>query len=757
MSQLGIRRCLKFLFPFSVLLAFAITAPAYAVTGYGELAGFGAPGTGHGQFTEHGTDAIAFGVDPTDDSVYVGDEPEEHVFRVQKFTHSGQYLASTSFTVKGAGPEPESGIEGIAVDPVEKRFYVLAAPSRGDEEQVEVDPEVLAAGALYAFSTEPTGGNLEPAAGTSEGGVLTRFKPQSKTLGEALLEPSGIAVDPTNQDIVIMGKEDRGESEEPSLRVALERVSPTGTHGARYVDKAKEAFFESSEEATSPAVSATGKVYVIGGNLEKGAGQSEQIDEIPADFTSSQAPTPFVQFDAGLNELVTFPGVPAPNEGAALSIAPTGTLYVYAKIRHEGGAKGFAPGALEFSASGAELGWTGGQSAGAEHCTISFLGHPMVAAGGEEHVFMFDSNPEAPHVVEFGPGGTGCPTAASSALSATFKGTPVSGPLAPESEVKLSSTLTEANAVSVKWNFGDGTEAETTNQHQGPETTHKFASECECKVTETIRTDNLASPEFSEEVTLNVKSPFPVARFSAPEAANVGEVVAFDAKNSTDPNGSIIAKYRWHFGDGSPEVVTETPHATHTYTAAGVYTVELSIVDALGEESPVVRKATIKIVSSEPPPEKHEGPKETPTTTIVKPPPPPPPPAPDAELAGTSLPVTASGGVAVKVTCPAGVPSCDGTVTLRTLSAVSASTGRASRKKHRAAILTLATGTFTVAGGQVKSITLHLSARARALLARSHVLRVRATIVAHDSAGASHTAQTTVTLRASKAKRGGHR
>ena len=51
-------------------------------------------------------------------------------------------------------------------------------------------------------------------------------------------------------------------------------------------------------------------------------------------------------------------------------------------------------------------------------------------------------------------------------------------------------------------------------------------------------------------------------------------------------------------------------------------------------------------------------------------------------------------------------------------------------------------------GGKVKTITLHLSAKARALLAKSHVLRIRVTIAAHDSAGASHVTQAIVTLRA---------
>jgi hypothetical protein len=119
---------------------------------------------------------------------------------------------------------------------------------------------------------------------------------------------------------------------------------------------------------------------------------------------------------------------------------------------------------------------------------------------------------------------------------------------------------------------------------------------------------------------------------------------------------------------------------------------------------------------------------------------------PDATIASASLQASASGEVSVKVSCPAGVDSCAGTVTLRTLDAVDA--------KAKPAILMLATGSFTVAGRQVKTIVLHLSSKARALLARSHMLHVRVTIVARNAAGTTHTGYVLGTLRVAKAKHG---
>ncbi len=121
---------------------------------------------------------------------------------------------------------------------------------------------------------------------------------------------------------------------------------------------------------------------------------------------------------------------------------------------------------------------------------------------------------------------------------------------------------------------------------------------------------------------------------------------------------------------------------------------------------------------------------------------------PYVRLASTALQVSLAGAVSVKVICPSEESRCSGTVTLRTLGGVSVPAARASKKK--ASGLTLATGSFTVAGGKVTAVKLHLSAKARVLLARSRTLRARATLVAHDPAGATHTTQAIVTLRAAK-------
>src|ERR1700759_498256 len=161
--------------------------------GYGEL---GTPFRGSKTNEFHiltGALVHAFGVDPADNSVYVGDEPKkENEFRIQKFSSSGTFIASVSLKLKAN--EHIEGLEGIAVEPETKRFYALAVYER--EEESAVDSDEFSAGEVYAFKTEPNGTTLVPAEGANAEGVLTSattLNAQSEVTGNpkasALLEP----------------------------------------------------------------------------------------------------------------------------------------------------------------------------------------------------------------------------------------------------------------------------------------------------------------------------------------------------------------------------------------------------------------------------------------------------------------------------------------------------------------------------------------------------------------------------------------
>jgi thermitase len=134
-----------------------------------------------------------------------------------------------------------------------------------------------------------------------------------------------------------------------------------------------------------------------------------------------------------------------------------------------------------------------------------------------------------------------------------------------------------------------------------------------------------------------------------------------------------------------------------------------------------------------------------------------PPPVANAELASTALLVTSSGTVSVKVICPVGQSSCAGTVTLWTFNAVTVSATGHQPRKRKTTVLTVARGSFRAVRGRVTTVKLHLSPRARTLLARTNTLHVRATIVVRDPNGATHSNQVAVTLRLAAATRRGGR
>ncbi len=384
--------------------------------------------------------------------------------------------------------------------------------------------------------------------------------------------------------------------------------------------------------------------------------------------------------------------------------------------------------------------------------------------------------PFFPAVIELGPGGSGCPQAIVPAPVASVNGIAVKGeePIRPGTEVVLSSQIKQADALEVEWNFGDKTppvtlkthELEENHEYQTTTIKHKYEAVGKYKVTEKVRLDDLAGaagapgqpiwegsfagPTVTETQTVNINFPLPTAKLSGPASLKPGESATFDGSTSTDPSHSPIKKYVWSFGDGTTTETT-TPTVSHAFASAGTYTVSLTVTDELGlTSSPAA--VTVQVSSGSAGGGGGGGSSSGSSTTSTAP----GGGSPGAgtgggvlsykvSLASTSITASAAGVLVLKVSC-LGRSSCTGTVTLKTLNAVSAGAG------HKKAVLTLASGTFRASGGTVKAVTLHLSAKGRALLAHSHVLRTRATIVARDSGGVAHTTPILVTLRLAKPK-----
>ena len=90
----------------------------------------------------------------------------------------------------------------------------------------------------------------------------------------------------------------------------------------------------------------------------------------------------------------------------------------------------------------------------------------------------------------------------------------------------------------------------------------------------------------------------PTARLThAPAVPETGTLVAFDASDSTDQNGEIVA-YGWDFdGDGRVDANTSDPFATHRYATPGVYRAAVTVFDDDG----LTDRTTVAVRVNDPP------------------------------------------------------------------------------------------------------------------------------------------------------------
>lgn len=785
-----------------IVLALLMSAPAaHATVGYGELLRFAGKGTNAKgtEFQLAGEETHAFAVNPETDGIYVGDETAEgsEKLRVQSYSGAGAFEAEGTIKPPSLpkGITNFEGYEGFALAPKEKRIYVLASFKRFAEDAI--DGNVVAAGALYALKSTPTAGKLEQAEGTGKEGLLgttETLEANSETQGRALLEPSGITVDPLTGEILLLGISDEGAG---GLHPAVEHVSPTGSVLYTWIDPAT---VSKESEPDSPVVSPGGKLFFEAGNqlFALPASAKSGAPEVVFSFSEPEGlqPAPFLGelADFGEGETSFGGGLSLVSEGAASE----GRLVAFAEIHamSETGELGEERnGVLNFNyveagehVSVSEAGWSGGvpgegEGEKVQPCEIGYAdANPAVAAGAGDLVYVLA--PAWPEVIELGPGGSGCPTAkeAPTGLEVTLDKKRVADPEISDT-VTLAARVVQANVLSVKWVFDDGQEetiaTPSGEQTQIAETTHKFAKAGNLVVEAIIHTDNLATPELHLKTDVNVietqgGSP-KVDQQPQSQTVVEGHAAKFEAGATGEPEPTVQWEVSTDRGeDWSPLAgqTLDTLLVEDVSVSQNGYQYRATFDNGVG--TPVSSaSATLTVETKQAHEEKlrrEQQEEEASRRGREAPPPLHPPPtvlagggpaasqppgavagpseaSPRATLASTSLSASAGGTVVLKVSCPAGVTHCMGTVTLRTLGAVGARNGSSAAKPS---ILTLAQGSFSVVGGQAKAVTLRLSSQARRLLARSHSLRVRASLLVRNPAGQSQSLLTIATLRLAK-------
>jgi thermitase len=105
-------------------------------------------------------------------------------------------------------------------------------------------------------------------------------------------------------------------------------------------------------------------------------------------------------------------------------------------------------------------------------------------------------------------------------------------------------------------------------------------------VTLTVTDDELATDTDDVVVTVNANQE-PTANFSVTTSGLTADV---DGTASSDPDGAI-AGYSWDWGDSSPQESGAT--ASHTYGAAGTYTVALTVTDDGGATDVASQQVTV--------------------------------------------------------------------------------------------------------------------------------------------------------------------
>jgi flagellin-like protein len=175
-------------------------------------------------------------------------------------------------------------------------------------------------------------------------------------------------------------------------------------------------------------------------------------------------------------------------------------------------------------------------------------------------------------------------------ITGTGTSTTTSGNVAPSADFTFSATnlvvqFTDASTdsdgtiASHAWTFGDTQTSTETN----PSNTYAIAGTYTVRLTVT---DNDGATDYQEyQVTVAVGNVAPVADFTF-SATNL--VVQF-TDGSTDSDGTIASRL-WAFGDTQTSTATSP---SHTYAAAGTYTVRLTVTDNLGLTNFVEHSVTV--------------------------------------------------------------------------------------------------------------------------------------------------------------------
>jgi PKD repeat protein len=139
------------------------------------------------------------------------------------------------------------------------------------------------------------------------------------------------------------------------------------------------------------------------------------------------------------------------------------------------------------------------------------------------------------------------------------------------------------DVITYGWTWGDGSAAST-----GAGATHTYATQGTYTVTLTATDGWGKSATTTKTVVLAepANNAAPTATFTT---TCTGLACQLNSNGTSDPDGDQI-RYSWNFGDSTPANTTASP--SHTYAAAGTYTVVLTVTDGWNKTTTVTHQVT---------------------------------------------------------------------------------------------------------------------------------------------------------------------
>jgi PKD repeat protein len=609
-------------------------------------------------------------------------------YRLQKLSSTGVVLGSKTLPVESFSTVKREFTEAhplisLAVDPVEHRVYAMVESVVG---LVPVADKLVAWSTVPNGSKELVKASGYPEDPVTGAGLVAEVLQSEPS--EDLYAPEGITVDPKTHDVVIEAQNGvAGTTGGPTI---LQRVitegSETGKLGGSWV---ADSTTSPSEEPGDGLFTATdGESFGVDLFTERGA--ISRLVDVKRDFTKPEPSLISEDKSGGLNKdqaptldnedtvnsrtshtagairglaLATYTaGTPITqltnnlyaarygqwmqtevlpdsqsrvlpwSEAFGLSTFWTQTIFTNQGIANEG--------IRLFEADGKVVTTIGGQGTG-QPCNIDDS-RLALAAGANGSMFALgqfnaENGNSDDEVIEFAPGGAGkCPTPSG---EIEVNGTPtLSANVTQGKSVKFSALSVNragASPYAFEWYFeGDATPASKTFTPVSkieapnytwptPEAEHTYgkAGTYEASVR---MTGDYGTSVFPVTVTVQPSEPA-VAKFSVPGSIVAKQSATFDAKESKATSGSQIVSYHWDFGDGVKENTSATSKS-HTFAAAGEYTVKLKVTDESNETAETEQKVTVaasKEVSKEPPKEERKTEEKPPAQTggaVIQPP-----------------------------------------------------------------------------------------------------------------------------------------